>query len=293
MKKAVLFLFLLGAVFSAAFAAARFLDKKILAKPKNEIASPKFTPSPYPLINHPFAIVIIGANNGAYISKTLSSLFSQNYENYRVIYIDDASDDGSYDLARDLIYESNHLGQVTLVRNEERLGTLANVLRAVQTCFDDEIVVILNGEDWLAHEWVLQRLNAYYADPDLWITYGQYRDFPTYQLGVCHEETKFRTQPFTASHLKSFYAALFKKVRESDFTSGGKFLPACSEMAYMIPMLELAKDHFAFIPEILYINNRQLASREDREVLMRCEKFIRALDPYPPLTALQVKACGE
>lgn len=293
MKKFVLFFLLLCTVFSGAFYAARFLDKKALVASKKEEAKPKFTPSSFPLVNHPFTVVIVGLNNGAWVGKTLASVFSQNYENYRVIYIDDASDDGSYDLARDLIYESRHLGRVTLVRNEERLGALANVLRAVQTCSDEEIVVIVNGEDWLAHEWVLQRLNAYYADPDLWITYGQYRDFPTYQLGICHEETRFRSQPFAASHLKSFYAGLFKKVKEADFLCGGKFLPACSEMAYMIPMLEMAKDHFAFIPEILYITNRQLAVKEDREMQMRCEKFIRALDPYLPLTALQVNACGE
>jgi hypothetical protein len=184
--------------------------------------------------------------------------------------------------------------QATLVRNEERLGVLANIFRAVQTLADDEIVVILQGEDWLAHEWVLQRLNSYYANPDLWLTFGQYKDFPTYQTGVCQEfkEGSLRNQPFTAMHLKTFYAGLFKQVRESDFISGGKFLPACSEMAYMIPMLELAKGHVHFIPEILYIANRQTSYREERESQLRAEKFIRALDSYQPLSALKVNTCG-
>lgn len=294
MKKIVLFLFLLGAVFAGSFFAARTLDKK-KQEPNRLIAEGRFRPTPFSLKNHPFTIVITGVNNGAYVAKTLASVFSQNYENYRVIYIDDASDDGSYDLARDLVYDSSHLGQVTLVHNEERLGHLANLCRAVQTCKDDEIVVVLQGEDWLAHEWVLQRLNAYYADPDLWLTFGQYKDFPTYQLGICHEvkEAKFRLQPFAASHLKTFYAGLFKQIRESDFICAGTFLPVCSDLAYMTPMLEMAKDHFYFIPEILYIRNTQATYKEDRESQMRCEKFIRALDPYPPLTALQVNACGE
>jgi glycosyltransferase involved in cell wall biosynthesis len=291
MKNFAIFLFLMGVVFCGTFVFARNLDKRgkiIVAAP----AEKTFQPAPFALTNHPFTLVVIGYNNGASVAKTLSSIFSQNYENYRVIYIDDASDDGSYDLARDLIYDSAHLGQITLVHNETKLGALANMVRAVATCQNDEIVAVLQGEDWLAHEWVLQRLNAYYADSDLWLTYGQYRDFPTYQIGACQpiKERKLRSQPFNASHLKTFYAGLFKKIKESDFIFSGQFLDPCADLAYMIPMLEMAKDHYHFISEILYISNRYTASKEDRESQMRCEKFIRSLDPYAPL---QVHPCGE
>ena len=294
MKKIVLFLFLLAAVFIGSFVAARKFDRKE-APPGQMEPENRFKPVSFALKNHPFTIVIAGFNNGSSVAKTLASVFSQNYENYRVVYIDDASDDGSFELARDLIYDSDHLLQVTLVRNEERLGQLANVFRAVQTCQEDEIVAVLQGEDWLAHEWVLQQLNAYYADPDLWLTYGQYRDFPTYQLGSCHElQEKIRVQPFPSSHLKTFYAGLFKKIREADFICSGKFLPTCSDLAYMIPMLEMAGEHSHFIPEIFYIRNGQAVDKEDRELQMRYEKFVRALDPYAPLAALfQVSACGE
>lgn len=294
MQKIWLSIFLFAAIFAGAYTAARMRvkEKEPLLALSGES---RFKPAPFALQNRPFAIAIIGLNNGAYVEKTLASVFSQVYENYRVIYIDDGSKDGSFDLARDLIYDGGHLGQVTLVQNEESIGVLANVVRAVQSCKDDEIMVIVGGEDLLAHEWVLQRLNLYYADPDLWLTYGQYRDFPAYTLGSCHpcEEEKLRLQPFAAAHLKTFYAALFKKVRESDFVLSGKFLPSCAEMAYMIPMLELAKGHSHFIEETLYVRNGLCANREDREAQIRCEKFVRALDPYPPLTALQVQPCGE
>ncbi|HSX11377.1 MAG TPA: glycosyltransferase family A protein [Chlamydiales bacterium] len=294
MKRLVLFLFLIGAVFAGSFIAGRWFDKVTETRPESPLPTEN-RPTNFTLKNLPFTIVIVGVNNGAAVEKTLTSVFSQNYENYHVVYIDDASDDGSYDVARDLIYDSGHLGQVTLARNEERLGILANLFRAVQLLDEREIILVLQGEDWLAHEWVLQRLNAYYADPDVWLTYGQYRDYPTYQLGTCRElkEVALRSGPFAPSHLNTFYAGLFKKVRESDFIAGGKFLSACSEMAYMVPMLEMAKNHAQFISEILYINNRQASYKEDRETQMRCEKFIRALDAYPPLLSLnEVEPCG-
>jgi glycosyltransferase involved in cell wall biosynthesis len=295
MRNTALFFVLLGVVCAGSYVAARKIDIKNVEIKKPMALASRFAPVPFTLKNLSFTVVIVGQNNGANVAKTLSSVFSQCYENYRVIYIDDASDDGSYDLARDLIYDSSHLGQVTLVRNEERLGHLANIYRAVQICKDEEIVVILQGEDWLAHEWVLQRLNAYYADPDLWLTYGQYRDFPTYELGICQEckEMNFRLQPFQTSHLKTFYAALFKKIREPDFIYGGQFLPAASDLAYMTPMLEMARDHSHFIPEILYICNRESHPKENREEHLRCERFVRSLIPYQELIALEVSACGE
>lgn len=230
MKKLILSLFLLGSVFAVSFMAARW-------EKKTEKVVSRFNPVPFALKNQPFTIVITGFNNGATIAKTLNSLFSQNYDNYRLIYIDDASTDGSFELARDLIYESNHLLQATIVHNEEKLGEAVNLFRAVQACQDGEVVVVLRGEDWLSHEWVLQRLNAYYADPNLWLACGQHRDFPSYQLGP---DRQFKT-----SHLKSFHASLLKKIGEADLLVSG----------YMDPMLEIAQDHAYFIPEILSIHD--------------------------------------
>jgi cellulose synthase/poly-beta-1,6-N-acetylglucosamine synthase-like glycosyltransferase len=136
MKKWILFLFLLGAVFIGSFFAAQKMNQKNGKKEVQVSLQSRFKPTAFPLRNLPFTIVFVAQNNGAYVSKTLSSIFSQNYDNYKVIYIDDKSDDGSFELARELIYDSAHLPKVTLVQNENKLGQLANVFRAVQSCQD-------------------------------------------------------------------------------------------------------------------------------------------------------------
>lgn len=291
MKKFILFLSLAFLVFAASFTAARLLERKA----KNSLSIPAktlFAPASHVLKNHPFTFVIAAFNNGGNVEKTLASVFSQNYDNFRLIYIDDASNDGSFEVARDAIYASDHLAHVTLVRNEERLGFLANLFRAVQECPNEEIIVALPGEDWLAHEWVLERLNAYYADPNLWLAIGQAIDFPTFQLPPS-PDLRSRGAFSFGPHLKTFYASLFKQIKEADFIYAGTFLPAAEELAYMTPMLEMGKDHVHFISEVLCINNREKAHKEDRELIMRCEKFIRSLDPYPALTALEVTPCGD
>jgi len=291
MKKLVLFFLMLTSCFVAGFYAAKNYRPKNVAF--ENFPKSSFSPSQYTLINRPFTIAVVGRNNGATIEKTLTSIFSQNYDNFRLIYIDDASSDGSRDLARDVINQTDKLVNVTFVQNEEELGKLANIFRAVEACENEEIVVVLDGEDWLAHEWVLQRLNAYYAHPDLWLACGSFMDYPTFQKGSNLEFRNFRQDPVNTNHLKTFYAKLFKNIRESDLIYSGKFLPACAELAYMTPMLEMAKEHFQIIDEVLLIHNKDATYKESRESQLRSEKFIRALDPYPPLTALGETICGE
>lgn len=287
MKTFLAILLLLGFGFGGAFYAGKEAKKREIAGTKPSLAPVSaFQPTLYPLQNRSFVVIVIGCNNGASVEKTLQSIFSQNYENYRVIYIDDASDDGSFELSRERMYDSNQMMRVTLAKNEHRLGMLANLFRAVQSCQDTEIAVVLGGEDWLAHEWVLARLNQYYANSELWMTYGQYREYPQYSLGFSKPMAagNLRQEPFSASHLKSFYAGLFKKIPRHELMEEGQFFSAASELAFMLPLLEMAEGHSAFVPEVLYIVSR--ITKEDREIAARCEKAIRAKPAHAALAKL-------
>jgi glycosyltransferase involved in cell wall biosynthesis len=236
MKKLILFLFSFFLLFAAGFSAAR-LQPKIRALFGKQEVDLKFKPTAYPLQNRPFVITIIGHNNGASVEKTLRSVLSQNYENFRVIYIDDGSSDGSFEHARDLVYDSNDTHRVHFVQNREPLGEIANLVHSVNTCDDEEIIVLVGGVDLLSHEWVLQKLNQYYANPDLWLTFARSMEFPTFTLN----------EEIPHFHLKTFYASLFKQLQEEEM-----------DMAYMLPLLEMAKDHAQSLPEILYLTTKPL-----------------------------------
>lgn len=289
MRKVFLWLLCFGVLVGGSFALGRAWSEKRLAG-SAEVDN-GFLPAPFPLERRSFVVFIYGYNNGAFVEKTLRSVFSQAYDAYRVIYVDDASTDGSFEAASDAIYLGGQMLRVTAVQNEARLGQLANLVRAVETCRDDEIVVVLNGEDWLAHEWVLSTLNRYYADPDLWMTYGQYCEFPSYKRGVARrylrgEWEKLREAPLAAGHLKTFYAGLFRKVSMDHLMQHGAFFPVAFDLAVMLPMLEMAGEHFQFVPEVLYVANRHAPA--DPEMQARCEKLIRSFKPYAPLEAFSI-----
>lgn len=275
------FLSLLVLFFIGGLEIARWLKNDPFRGKGEQASEWTFQPTAYPIENLPFVVAMIGRNNGAWLEKSLQSAFFQNYSNYRIVYVDDGSDDGSFELARDLI--STNPSKALLIRNEIMQGVLVGLSQIVQACSDQEIVVVLQGEDRLAHEWVLQRLNQYYANKELWMTYGQYLYENTYQFGRClaMDQKEPRSAPFCASHLKTFYAKLFRHIREGDLLLANQGVGA--EMALMIPMLEMAKGHTAYIPDILCIANKQ---NEDPELVSRIEAQIKLKNPYSPIQTL-------
>lgn len=280
MKKITSFFLFLLLIFTIAFQLGLWKEKNEGTSLAAETFS--FSPAAHPIENRPFAVIVVSRNHGADIEKTLSSIFFQNYENYRLIYIDDASDDGSFDLARDCIFDSPAFAKTTIIQNETPEGPLASLFQAIQNCEKNEIVLYLQPGDFLAHEWVLQRLNSYYADPNLWLAWAKSLCFPNYEEGKGYDQT-----------LHSFYAALFHKIQKSDLMQGGEFLKEGLELAIMSPMLEMAKEHSFEIPEVLTLHNLLSFRKQDLELQAQAEKYIRSISPYDPIETLEVFSCGE
>lgn len=246
----------------------------------------------------PFVLIIPSYNNEKYCLKNLLSVFEQDYQNYRVIYIDDASTDSTYQRAEQVIQAFAMEGRVTLIRNESNQKAALNTYRAVHMCQDEEIVVLLDGDDWLAHSNVLNYLNIVYEDPGVWLTYGSHLDYPSYKRGREQkpipenvlEERSYREHAkrvFSLPCLRTAYAGLYKQVRLSGLLNDtGKFFEAASAEAFMIPMIDLAGKHCRFLKDILYIHNRETALADDKiraAALHDCKTAILAKPAYDPL----------
>lgn len=240
-------------------------------------------------VEHPegekaFCLLTLSYNNAAYCEKNIASILAQDYENYRVIYIDDASTDGTFERVSAMANE-----RFTLLRNETNLGAMANYVQGMAQIKDDEIVVVLDGDDWFPHEGVLKSLNAYYANPDVWMTYGRHVEYPCYEEGIARPldmRKAVRQQPFVTSHLRTFYASLFKKVPLSAFQEEGHFFSVACDVASMLPMLELAGSHAYFVPEVLCIYNKGNPLSDHGLHLqeqMRVDTLVRACEPFHPL----------
>ncbi|MCI0382105.1 MAG: glycosyltransferase family 2 protein [Chlamydiae bacterium] len=239
-----------------------------------------------------FVVIIPSFNNSSYVEKNLQSVLQQKYKNFRLIYIDDHSTDDTYEKASRLIRESGLQQRAILIRNEENLGALANIYRAVHSCDDREIVVLVDGDDYLAHEYVLTKLNKIYSSRDVWVTYGNFLNYPdfTQKPVSCKKFSKsvirnnqFRKKEWVASHLRSFYVGLFKKIKLKDFIYRGRFFPMAGDLAVMFPLLEMSRKHTAFIKDILYLYNRTNPLSDHKihfQFQQECTNAIRKAKPY-------------
>lgn len=241
----------------------------------------------------PIVVVIPSYNNKQWYQSNLGSVFNQKYENYRVIYIDDASPDGTGELVREYIKELGQEHRVTLIQNQERVGTLANLYAAISQCEPHEVVAQLDGDDWFYHYRVLQKLNEVYSDPEVWVTYGQFIYFPCGSDGWAAqvpesviETNGFRDYSWVTTALRTFYAGLFHKIKKEDLLYEGTFFQMSSDLAYMWPVVEMAGYHSRFIPDVLYVYNFQTPTNDqkvDRSLQIRLGNCIRSREKYTPM----------
>lgn len=293
MRKTIVFFLIITALVSVSYYAGRH---RLLSCKCNESAAQEVVVEHNVTEHKPIVILIPSYNNAEYCKRNLESVFKQTYDNFRVIYIDDCSSDDTYERVKELIASHDCGKRFTLIHNETRLKGLENAYRAIHSCGDREIVAILDGDDELAHEKVLEKINAAYADPNVWMTYGQYITYPQYERGICCKVSKktiknhsFRKEKWSISHLRTFYAGLFKKINEGDLKQNGQFFEMTWDLAITFPLIEMASAHHQFIPDILYVYNyRNPISdhRVDHERQLDLENYIRALPPYPQLDSL-------
>lgn len=289
MKRSLLFLLLILAIGIGHFGPKtwRHLTKKTIKEQK------------FPVKEHkPFVVVTPSYNNFKWCKKNIGSVLKQDYDNFRVIYIDDASNDEMEARIKEYLPRRDKAGRVTYVRNEKNRGAMANLYDAIHSCRDDEIVVVLDGDDWLAHDHVLSRLNELYANPDVWLTYGNYIEYPTYKKGdncaklippKIIKENSFREYKWSASHLRTFYAGLFKRIALHDLLFDGKFYEATCDLGSMLPMLEMAGEHIKFVKDVLCIYNRDNPLSDDKvrfEKQQILDRHIRTLPRYERLESL-------
>ena len=126
----------------------------------------------------PIAVIVPSYNNEKNYRLNLDSIFAQKYRNYRVLYFDDASVDTTYNCV--LNYLDKHpqyKSRTSLYRSLVNSKQSCHKFIASKLCHDDEIMLFLDGDDWLKNDTVFQVLNQAYKNNNIWVTYGSYERF--------------------------------------------------------------------------------------------------------------------
>lgn len=182
-------------------------------------------------------------------------------------------------------------------------SSIQNEYEAFARLAPSDIVVLLDGDDELAHPHVLQFVaDLYGAEPSLWLTYGSFvcqSGKPGWASEYTHDEYRADSS-WRASHLKTFRAGLAQQlIPERDLMSkDGRWRELAVDHALMFPMLEMSGlAHQRFVPEILYVYNDETcweakATEEEKRIEYGQALEIRANRPLKPLTPNEADRAG-
>ena len=217
------------------------------------------------------------------LDECLSSIANQSYNNYTVCIIDDASNNLNTD-RNNIINKYTSNNNWHLIVNDTNVGPLVSRDRGIKKICDsdDDVVVLVDGDDKLANNEVFKRLTEEYKK-DIYLTFGNCLhkaqnkklwnldiiDWPKVIVQnkyreVCQTkywndlllEMKNKAWKFPFQHLRTFKYFLYKKIKDTDKRDkDNNYFKSATDKAIMLPMLEMSGGKFSYINDVLYIYN--------------------------------------
>ena len=105
--------------------------------------------------NYKISIIIPVYNAIKYLPKCIESILSQTYGNLEVIFVDDASTDGSREYIEKFI---DRFKQARLIKNETNIKPFLSRIKGFEQCTGD-FVICLDGDDYVDSDYYEKLLN--------------------------------------------------------------------------------------------------------------------------------------
>ena len=247
-------------------------------------------------------VVVPARNCVRWVPTTMRSIRAQQGVDFRCVFIDDASTDGTFEKAQEIAAGDD---RIEVIQNPKQMRELVNRIEGIKRIATEpeDVVVLLDGDDWFSSDDALARLAAHYRDPRLWASHGSYRSVKRRlrdRLGIprkassqayppeVHAARSYRQVPWKGCHPMTFRRFLFDQLGPRDYYGpNGTWWLASTDQAMLFPIMELASQgHFRHLPEVFYIYNKKDKRRKnpEYEAQQRADSAaIRALPPREPL----------
>jgi glycosyltransferase involved in cell wall biosynthesis len=237
-------------------------------------------------------------NKEKWIGFNVNSIKQQSYKNFIVVY---AYDESSDDTLQELNKNVGKDDRFHIVFNKNKDSQISNFMyayeymKSLNQIEPEDIIVEVDADDWLLHPFVFDYLNQAYQDPNIWMSYGHYIEYPSGRVGghfnmYLPEDNNIRQNPFAYSHLKTYKAWLFDKVpREYLIDSRtDKYWRTTADFAMCMPMVEMAgKDRIVRFDQPVYVYNTSddlgSESKTNLAAQKEAERLIRQFKPLERL----------
>ena len=193
-----------------------------------------------------------------FVERSLLTIMTQRFKDFNCYITDDMSTDKTVDIIKKTISGDDRF---ILIENKQKMyqpGNYDQVIRGLDIP-DDEICVEVDGDDWLPNSNVLGYIDNVYQNNNVWMTSGSFK-YHDGRPGFSNPPSQYnnvRKQTFTLSHLRTWKSWLWKKINQDDLKDKNeKYWSVAGDLSFMFPMFEMSgKEHYVFLPEILYIYN--------------------------------------
>ena len=211
-------------------------------------------------------------NASFHLRECYESLKEQSNPNWDWVILNDMSNDDTLKIACDIAKSDEHQ-RVSVMNHKEKKFALKGIYDYLSNYkdFSEQIIAILDGDDALCNENTVDLILKEYNDNPkldaLWTAHS----WDINGMNISQElpgNLNPYQYPWVSSHLKTFKANVFKKIKKENFQDlDGNWFERGYDQALYLPILHLAKER-KFINEICYlyrINSNSLKVRAWKE----------------------------
>lgn len=225
-------------------------------------------------IKFKFFILIPIFNFGNFLEECFESVLKQSYDNWCIIAFDDGSTDNSPHICKRYVENyPDYFKYYRVVENQGPASTKYHGMQIIKQISDkNDIMLILDGDDYLIGNDVLSEINLEYNKYKPWITYGSFE-------GKWSEQTKpipntvmnFRHYDWIYGHPRTLKCFLLHYFEETDFKFNNRWLTKCTDRPLVFNALEWSgKERVKYIDKKLYYyrehpeNTYKLVSQKEK-----------------------------
>lgn len=237
-------------------------------------------------------IIVTGFYNAEqYIERCLYSIMSQTHKDYTCYITHDMSTDNSVNIIKEIIKDDKRFVLFDdYTKKLYQTGNFDTTIRNNANIDDNEVIIEVDGDDYLPNSRVFERINKVYENQNIWIANGSFR-YHDGSIGFASEQRDFnnlRKSNFTASHIRTWRAFLWRNILDSDLRDeNGDYWQWSGDLCFMYPMLEMAtEEHYTFMKDINYVYNAENPINEhkiDMHMVTDHAQKIRNKKPYKKL----------
>lgn len=179
----------------------------------------------------------------------------QRDEDFQVYFIDDMSTDDTVSKIKSLVGDDKRFNIIT---NKEKKFKLQNLDELIRSFDDEDVVIELDGDDWLYVPSVVEDIKEVYSNSDVWLTNGSFL-YSNGSPGFSEkcDPKSIRKSAFRFSHLRTWKSFLWKNIPQDNFKEdNGEYFKSGADVAYSFPLVELAgEENYRFLSKQYYVYN--------------------------------------